>query len=259
MWTAYRVAAAGVQAHEHALDVAANNLANVQTTAFRARRPNLVDLPPGASTFALTGLSGGIELVSERVGVGATWESPRTIQAPGAPLQTGRPLDVAIEGSGYFAVALPDGSVGYTRDGFFRLDSDGSLMTSTGLRLAPPIVIPDGVTGLTIQSDGLILGDIGNQRWALAQLQLTPFRNPDGLIPRGHGLYEATPAAGEGTPGTPGQDGLGRLSHGFLEGSNVDVADELVRTLQAQRAYQVNLRALRTVDEMVQEANTLGR
>lgn len=257
MWTAYRVATTGILAQTHMLEVTAHNLANAQTPAFTAQRAHLVDLPPGPSTFSLPTVSTGIELVSERVGLGVSWEAPLTLFTPGPAIATGRPLDIAIEGSGFLTVLLADGRIAYTRDGSFYLNADRLLVNGSGLPLVPPITVPPGVAALTVQPDGTVSGELGQQHLVLGQILLARFPNPDSLTPLGRGLYVESPGSGPAITGAPGSPGLGALRQAFLEGSNVDVGDELVRTLQAQRAYQVNVRALRMVDEMVQEANAL--
>jgi flagellar basal-body rod protein FlgG len=259
MWTAFRVAASGVQAQEHALDVSANNLANVQTAGYKARRAQLKDLPPGASTFDLAGLAGGIQLVSERVGQGASFGPTLLDQSAGGLETTGRNLDVAINGDGFFQVELPNGSIGYTRDGSFRLDNNRRLVTGTGLPLAPPLHIPEGVGAITIRPDGSIVGEQGSEVVTFGKIELAQFRNPTALTSLGNNLFGRTDASGDALSIESSRGGLGTLLPGSLEGSNVDVGNELVKTMQAQRAYQMNLRALRTVDEMVQEANSLGR
>lgn len=260
MWTMLRVAASGMQAQQTALDTAAHNMANVQTPGFKVRRAAIVDLPPSDETLAVRDASGATATETRSIGQGVTVGAVLGSFTPGALLPTGRPLDVAITGDGFFQVTLPDGRLAYTRDGALQLDGEGRLLTANGLPLSPPITLPAGAQRVVIASDGrVVVEDSNGGRQEVGQLTLARFVNPEGLESLGESLFVATPASGEPIVGVPGQDGLGSLAAGSLEASNVDVSEEMVRVLQAQRAYQVNLRALQTVDEMLQQANNLRR
>jgi len=259
MWTMLRVSSSGAQAQQRALDVAANNLANAQTTGFKSQRADIVDLPPAEGIFTVAGLRGGVTLELGQVGQGAALAATRPDYTPGPVLQTGRALDVAITGDGFIPVTTADGLLAYTRDGSLRFDGVGRLATASGALVVPGAQLPPGAADVAIDSKGLITARVGNARQEVGSLQLVRFVSADGLISLGENLLGATVAAGDPIVGTPGTNGIGTLVPASLEGSNVDMANELVRVLQAQRAYQANLRALRTIDEMIQEANNMRR
>lgn len=246
MWTAYRIAASGMEAQQRALDVAANNLANVQTAGFKARRAELADARAPSEVVGQT----------EPAGVSVAGVLLSVADGPIQP--TGRALDVAIAGPGFFQLSLPDGRTAYTRDGALRVDTQGRLVGSSGAPLAPEVTIPPGTRGVLITRDGRILAEVaGEGQRELGRFALARFANPDGLLAIGDNLLLATEQSGPPAVGAPGGGGFGELAPGSLEASNVDPATELVRVIQAQRAYQVSARALRTVDEMMQEANNL--
>jgi len=253
-----RVATSGAQAQQRALDVAANNLANAQTTGFKGQRADIVDLPPAEGTFTVAGLEGGVTLALGEVGQGAALAGTRADYTPGPALSTGRPLDVAITGEGYIPVVTTDGLAAYTRDGSLRFDGQGRL-TAAGALVAPGFQLPQGAADATIDDRGTITARVGNARQEIGNLQLVRFVNSDGLVPLGNNLVGASVAAGDPISGRPGTEGLGELAPASLEGSNVDTSNELIRVLQAQRAYQANLRALHTIDEMIQDANNMRR
>jgi flagellar basal-body rod protein FlgG len=257
MWSAFRVAASGAQAQERVLDAAAHNLANAQTPAFKSRRVTLVDQPPGTAIFDIPTRGGGITMTSEGVGQGVTPGAVVTDSAPGVLRPTGQALDVAIVGDGYFEVSLPDGRLAYTRAGDLHVDVQGQLVTGSGTPLTG-VSLPPGASHLTLAADGSIMGVVGGgEPQLLGRLSLARFANPDGLEPVGQNLLLASAASGPAVTGAPGSAGLGALASGNLEASNVDMAEEFTRIIQAQRAYQINLRALRTIDEMLQEANNI--
>ena len=259
LWAALRVAASSLQASQRALEVGANNLANLQSPGFKSRRVAQVDLPPGAESFGdreAPNFAVALREVGRGVGVGAVL----TNQARGPFHGTGQPLDVAIAGDGYLQVSLPDGRTAYTRVGTLQVDGEGRLTTAGGGLITPAVTVPPGSSRLSIEADGQVWAEVnGSERQPVGQVQLARFRNPDGLEALGTNLLLATPEAGTITTGTPGADRLGRLAPGQIEGSNVDMGEELVRTLQAQRAYGVGTRTLRAIDEMLQDANNLRR
>jgi flagellar basal-body rod protein FlgG len=249
----FRVAASGVQAQQRALDVTSNNLANLQTPGYKSRRADVVDTQPGETTFALPD-----QMTRRELGQGTTVGGVVANLAPGPVQSTGRGLDVAIAGDGLLPVDLPDGRTAYTRAGALSVDAQGRLVTGSGALVADGITVPPGAKNVAIEADGRVMaGTSPADRQVIGQLQLARFTNPDGLQDVGSNLLVATDASGAAQTGAPGSDGLGALVPGSLEGSNVDAAREIVRVLQAQRAYAMNLRALRTVDEMVQEANNM--
>ncbi|MBI3968731.1 MAG: flagellar basal-body rod protein FlgG [Chloroflexi bacterium] len=256
MWTILRTAASGAAAQQRALDVASNNLANLQTTGYKSRRPDFVEVRPREAEFGTRGERSAIDReLGQGVGVAAIVANHST----GATQETGQPLDLAITGDGYLRVALADGRVAYTRDGALRIDGDGRLVTAAGALIDPPITVPDGATDVQIGSDGRVFARVDGELTEIGQLELTRFVNPDGLESIGSSMFVGGPASGESVTGFPGEAGFGTLFSGALEASNVNPADEFVRVLQAQRAYQVNLRVVRTVDEMMQAANNLRR
>lgn len=259
MWSMFRVATSGAHAQQRALDVAANNLANAQTTGFKAQRADIADLPPGEAIFTVAGLEGGVVLDLGQVGQGAALAATRPDHTAGPALQTGRPLDVAITGDGFIPVVTPDGLAAYTRDGSLRFDGQGRLATASRALVAPGFQLPPGASDVAIDVNGRITARVGDGLQDMGTIQLVRFVNTDGLVPLGGNLMGASLAAGDPIVGRPGTEGLGALAPASLEGSNVDTANELIRVLEAQRAYQANLRALRTIDEMIQEANNMRR
>jgi len=249
--------AAGMKAQELQIDNTANNLANVNTTGFKRSHLDFADLlyttleQPGTNVSAGQSIPTGLQIGSGVRGVATT-----KIFTPGTMEQTGNTLDVAIEGDGFFKVQLPNGEQRYTRDGAFRIDGAGQVVTTEGLLLADGLTIQDGLnlTKLSIGTDGTITGISDNTPDApitIGQIQLYRFLNPAGLSSEGGNLYAATAASGPEVAGTPGQDGLGALRQGFLEGSNVEVVTELISLISAQRAYEINSRAIRAGDEML--------
>ena len=179
----------------------------------------------------------------------------------GGFVETGNNLDLAINGGGFFQVGMPDGTVAYTRDGTFSLSSEGTLITQTGLALEPDLTIPPEATAVHISQDGVVSvqmqGDA--EMVELGQIELARFVNPAGLQPAGGNLYRQTEASGQPTIGTPGQDGIGTVRQGFLEAANVDVVQEMVNLIAAQRAYEINSKMISTSEEMLQLANGLKR
>jgi flagellar basal-body rod protein FlgG len=258
-WAALRAAAAGLEAQQRSLEVTAHNLANLQTTGYKSRRAVLADLRPSPEVLGADGQP-RFRLALAEVGRGAGLAAVVTNFAPGPRRDTGRALDVAIAGDGFLAVQLPDGRTAYTRDGALQLDAQGRLVTGSGALLLPPLTVPPDTTALRVERDGRVLAVLaGGAQQELGRLQLARFRNPDGLAAIGNSLLVPTDAAGGPLLGAPGEPGLGALVAGQLEAANVEVADELVRLLQAQRAYSVGTRQLRVLDEMLQEASNLRR
>ncbi|MCV6607416.1 MAG: flagellar hook-basal body complex protein, partial [Campylobacterales bacterium] len=175
--------------------------------------------------------------------------------------ETGNPLDIAVEGKGFFSVALPNGEIAYTRNGSFKVDAEGGIVNGQGYRLQPEIIIPNNVVNVSIAEDGIIAGtDAGTgQIVQLGQLTLTDFVNPAGLSPNGNSLYLASDTSGDPIEGNPGLDGLGNLRQGMLESSNVKLVSEMVDLITAQRAYEANSKSISTTDEMLDIVNRLKR
>ncbi len=256
LWTA----ATGMEAQQLNMDVIANNLANVNTTGFKKSRADFQELLykktiiPGSATSSGTESPTGIQ-----VGLGTRTAAVQKIFLEGDLLQTGNQLDVAIEGAGFFQIQLPNGESAYTRAGAFKQDSSGRLVTSDGYPVFPEIVIPANSTQVSIGDDGTVNAflDGDTTPTELGTLELSTFSNPAGLQLMGRNLYQETVASGAPTTGTPGETGLGTLSQGFLEGSNVSIMEEMVNMIAGQRAYEINTKAIKTADEMVQMTNNL--
>jgi flagellar basal-body rod protein FlgG len=256
-------AGTGMRVQQLQVDTIANNLANANTTGFKRSEVAFQDLlyqtiqQPGMETAA-----GQVSPTGLQVGSGARAVSTTKVFGQGTVEETGRDLDVAIQGDGFLQVRLPDGSSAYTRDGSLRIDANGALVTAEGLRLEPQITLPADASSITIGKDGTITAtSAGATETAttLGQLTLVRFPNPSGLSSEGGNLYRATPSSGAATVATPGESGAGSLAQRFLERSNVEVVSELVSLIVAQRAYEVNSRAIKAGDEMMGQVSNLGR
>jgi flagellar basal-body rod protein FlgG len=258
LWTA----ATGMHAQQLTLDVISNNLANVQTAGFKRSRVDFQDLvyevlnAPGAASAQGQEVPSGFQ-----VGHGSRAVATQRLFVKGDLQQTGNPLDLAIEGDGFFQVQLPSGDTGYTRSGAFKKNSQGQLVTSDGFVVQPQITIPPDALSISVGVDGIVsvLQAGQAQPQVVGSIELVRFINPGGLQSQGRNLFIPTQASGDATPGTPGNDGLGTLLQGFVEGSNVNVVEEMVGMIVTQRAYEINSRAIRTADEMMQTANNLVR
>ncbi len=245
----------GLDAQQTRMAVTSNNLANVGTTGFKKGRAVFEDLlyqnvrQVGAATsqdtLAPTGLS---------LGTGVRVVATEKSFTQGNLSQTGNAFDVAISGRGFFQVLLPDGTMGYTRDGSFNVNAQGELVTASGYPVQPGITIPDGAQSVTIGKDGTVSVQIAGQAAAtqVGSLQLFDFINPAGLQPRGENMYVESAASGTATSGTPGLNGLGMVEQGSLEASNVNVVEELVNMIETQRAYEMNSKAISTTDQMLE-------
>ncbi len=255
MLRSLHIARTGLDAQQTQLDVVSNNLANTSTTGFKKSRAVFEDLlyqtirQAGAQSSQQTQLPSGFQL-----GVGVRPVATERIFQQGALQQTSNPLDVAINGQGFFQVQMPDGSLAYTRDGSFQTDSQGNLVTASGYALLPNMQIPANALTTTIGRDGIVsVTTPGNATpTQLGQIQLATFVNPAGLQGQGENLFIETAASGAPLPNNPGTDGMGVLSQSFIETSNVNVAEELVNMIIAQRAYELNSRAITTSDQMLQ-------
>jgi flagellar basal-body rod protein FlgG len=255
------IGATGMQAQQASLDVIANNMANINTAGFKRSRLSFEDLLyrtlPGA-TAASGSLLGGM---------GTSVALTDKVFTVGEVKQTGQPYDLAINGQGFFEVTLPDGSTAYTRSGVFHVATDGSLMTEDGYPLSAKITVPSNATAVTIAADGTVQATVPTDKApaALGQIELVSFVNPSGLKPLGNNLFQATTDgdastnSGEPQPGTPGQNGMGTLSQGYLESSNVNLIEEMVNLVIAQRAYEVNSKVVMASDQMLGLSNGLYR
>jgi flagellar basal-body rod protein FlgG len=252
--------AAGMESQQVNLDVIANNLANVNTTGFKKSKAEFQDLLYQTTRAAGSDQGGGNQLpTGAQIGHGSQLVATSKIFTTGELTQTGEQLDVAIQGNGFFQVQLPDGTLAYTRDGALKTASDGKITTSDGYTVQGGFQpIPTGTTSITIASTGEVTttGASGNQTF---KVQLVRFTNPAGLESLGRNLYRETPASGTAEMGNPGENGFGTLQQGYLEMSNVKVVEEMVNMIIAQRAYEVNSKAVQAADEMMQMSNNLRR
>jgi flagellar basal-body rod protein FlgG len=242
------------------VDVISNNLANVNTSGFKKSQAQFEDLiyvtetRPGFSSTGV-GSSAGVQ-----IGSGARLVATTKMFSQGVLNQTGRELDIAIQGAGFIEVALPDGSFAYTRDGNLNLDASQNLVTTDGYKVQPAISLSGGpYESITISKDGEILGFDGTSESSLGNITLCTFLNDPGLESIGNNLFRETVSSGPATKGlTPGENGVGLLQQGFLEKSNVEVVNELVNLIIAQRAYEVNSKAIKTADDMLSLANSIA-
>ena len=249
------VAKTGLDAQQTRLANVSNNLANVNTNGFKRGRAVFEDLvyqnvrQAGGQQTQENEIPSGVYL-----GTGVRVVANEKIFTQGSLVETGNAFDVAIQGRGFFEVLMPDGDQAFTRDGSFRLNSDGEVVTAGGLPVQPAINVPDNAQSVTIGSDGTVSVQLPGQPAAVqvGTLQTTDFTNPGGLEPRGENLFFETGASGPALQGTPGVDGLGTLIQGMVEGSNVNTVEELVNMIETQRAFELNSRAIRTSDEMLQ-------
>jgi flagellar basal-body rod protein FlgG len=250
------IAKTGLDAQQTQMDIISNNLANVSTTGFKKSRAVFEDLlyqtlrQPGAKTSQQTELPSGLQ-----IGTGVRPVATERIHTQGNITQTSNSKDVAIQGTGFFQVLLPDGTTAYTRDGSFQTDSQGQLVTSSGFTVQPAITIPANATSITIGRDGTVsvLQAGTTTPSQVGTLQLATFVNPTGLESRGENLYVESTASGTPSTNTPGTNGAGLLVQGYVETSNVNVAEELVNMIQTQRAYEINSKAITASDQMLQK------
>ncbi|MEA5444240.1 flagellar basal-body rod protein FlgG [Gammaproteobacteria bacterium AB-CW1] len=258
MNSALWVAKTGLDAQQTRMNMVSNNLANANTTAFKRGRAAFEDLmyqnvrQVGGQTTQETLNPSGLSK-----GTGVRVVSTEKLFNQGNMIQTENPLDLAIEGDGFFEIRLPDGSQAYTRDGSFQLNAEGEVVTSSGYSLEPGIQIPPDAESVSIGSDGTVSAKLAGQAEPvqLGEIQLTRFINPGGLQARGENLFMESASSGPPQPGTPGFDGLGMLQQGSLESSNVNVVEELVNMIETQRAYEINSKAISSADQMLQFTN----
>lgn len=259
MESALWAAKTGLDAQQTRMAVTANNLANVSTTGFKKGRAAFEDLlyqnlrQVGAASSQDTQLPSGLSL-----GTGARVVATEKMFTQGSMNVTDNSLDVAISGRGFFQVLMPDGTQGYTRDGSFQVNAQGSLVTSTGYVVQPAITIPDGAQAVSIGTDGVVSVQVAGQAapTQVGTLQLVDFINPAGLQPRGENLLVESAASGAPQTGTPGLNGLGTTVQGALEASNVNVVEELIGMIETQRAYEMNSKAISTTDQMLEYLTT---
>jgi len=254
------IAKTGLEAQQTSMDVISNNLANVSTNGFKKSRAVFEDLlyqtvrQPGAQSSQQTLLPTGLQ-----IGTGVRTVATERIHTQGNPQETDNDKDVMVNGAGYYPVLLPDGSTAYTRDGSFQTDANGQLVTSEGYAVQPAITVPANALTLTVARDGTVSVTLPNTvaSTQIGSLQLATFINPAGLDSKGGNLYGETSASGTAQTNTPGTNGAGVLMQGYVETSNVNVAEELVNMIQTQRAYEINSKAVTTSDQMLQKLNDL--
>ncbi|MGV8893109.1 MAG: flagellar basal-body rod protein FlgG [Burkholderiaceae bacterium] len=254
------IAKTGLDAQQTQMDVIANNLANVSTSGFKRSRAVFEDLlyqtlrQPGAQSSQQTQLPSGLQ-----IGTGVRTVATERIFTQGNLQQTGNSKDLAIEGEGFFQVLLPDGATAYTRDGSFQVDSQGQLVTASGFAIQPAMTIPADTLSITVGRDGTVsITQPGSTAPVqVGSIQLATFVNSAGLQSMGENLYAETAASGTANTNTPGSNGAGLISQGYVETSNVNVAEELVNMIQTQRAYEINSKAISTSDQMLQRLTQL--
>jgi len=261
MFRAFSTAATGMAAQQMMVDVTANNLANINTTGFKRSHVDFQDLLYVKMKEAGTEVSSGMKSPSGiEVGSGVHTASTVKVFTVGELQNTGRDLDVAITGDGFLQVSMPDGSTKYTRDGALQQGPNGELVTTTGYYLEPAITIPTDAVAVSIGPDGSVnIMTVSGTQSVVGNIQLARFPNPSGLSSEGDNLLAETEASGTATTGTPGESGLGFVQSGFLEKSNVQMINELINLITAQRAYETNSRAIRAADEMLRKAIQIAR
>ncbi len=255
MMNALWVSKTGLNAQDHGLSVISNNLANVATTGFKKDRAVFEDLiyqiqrQPGALSSQDSRLPSGLQL-----GTGVKVAGTQKIFTTGSLQETSQPLDLAINGRGFFQITMPDGSISYTRDGTFHMDAEGQVVNASGFLLEPNITVPDQTNTLTISRDGIVsvtlFGD--TEPTEVGQIDVVDFINPAGLQAMGSNLFLETASSGAPQVGVASEDGFGSMEQGFLENSNVEVVEEMVKMITVQRAYEMNSKVVSSADQMLQ-------
>ncbi len=251
-------AATGMEAQQLNIDTIANNLANVNTTAFKRSKASFHDLlyqtlrAPGQSATNGTTVPSGIQ-----IGAGTKLSSVDKMFTEGSTQVTGNEFDFMVEGSGFFHIQRADGESAYTRDGHFSKDNTGRLVTSDGFPVLPEIVIPPNGQNFHVGSDGTVTVKVGGETQEIGQLTLTDFVNPTGLVSLGGNYYAPSRGSGEPMVSTPGQNGVGRIAQSQLESSNVNIVEEMVNMITGQRAYEVNSKVITTGDQILQATNNI--
>ena len=261
---ALRTAATGMQVQQTRTDVIANNLANVNTTGFKRSRAHFEDLLyqtlQGPATL---GSRDTEQLPAIQVGLGTRLTAVQRIDSQGSLEQTSRPLDLAIQGEGYFEVQMPNGNTAYTRDGSLQVSDQGVLVTGQGYAIQPPIRIPKEATSITVSETGVVtangLTTAAGGTQELGRIELARFPNSSGLESMGQNLFSETTSSGEPIRGMPTENGNGSIAQGYLESSNVEIVTEMVDMITAQRAYEINSKAIKNSEDMAQTANSLMR
>jgi len=259
---ALRASATGMKAQQTRVEVISNNLANVNTTAFKRSRAHFEDLLYQTVEDDRTVRRSDSEyLPAVQIGRGTRLASVLRTDSQGPIQQTGRPLDLAIEGDGFLQVRMPDGSTAYTRDGTLGVSDQGVVVTQSGYTVLPPITVPPEATELTISTSGVLSARTADsvEPLELGRIELARFSNPPGLRALGENLYAESPSSGRPIAGMPQEGGFGRIIQGSLEGSNVEIVQEMVEMITALRSYEINSKAIQSSEEMSQIANNLIR
>lgn len=262
MMRALTTAGTGMVAQQMNLDVIANNLANVNSNAFKSQRAEFQDLM--YQTYRASGAENGGEATlpaATQVGHGSRFAASTTNFSFGALQSTGNPYDVAINGDGFFKVDMPDGTTAYTRDGSFKIDANGLLVTNDGYAVNPQVTVSTGATAITISPNGTVTAILAgtNEPTTIGNIGIVVFPNPAGLTRVGQNMFRAGGGSGDPIDAVPGEQGSGSLQQRFLEGSNVQIVEEMVRMITAQRAYEINSKAIQSADEMLGILNGLKR
>lgn len=262
MMRALYISATGMEAQQLNIDIISNNLANVNTTGFKKSRGDFQDLLYQTIKMAGSSSGGGTQVPTGiQVGSGVRPASVQKMFSQGDFQNTQNPLDLSVEGEGLFQVLMTDGTTAYTRSGAFKKDSTGRLVTSDGYPMEPSINLPSDAVSITISANGTVsvLQPGNSTPTEIGAIQLIRFSNPAGLNAVGRNLFLPTAASGEAIAGTPGESGFGTIAQGFLEASNVNIAEELVNMIIGQRAYEINSKAMQSADEMMRTANEVKR
>lgn len=258
---ALQIAASGMSAQQMRVDVVSNNLANMSTTGYNARRADFADLhyQQLARPGSISAADGSMLPTGVQIGLGVRPAAVSVVVAQGSLAQTGGDLDVAIDGKGYIEMVMPGGGSGYTRDGALKRTGDGLIVNSEGYQVAPGITIPEDARALSINADGEVYAYFNNQVQPalLGQLSLVGFTNEKGLEAIGSNLFLETEASGPPTQGVPGQDGMGLLRQGYLEESSVDAVREVTELIKAQRGYELNAKVITAADQMLSATTQL--
>jgi flagellar basal-body rod protein FlgG len=255
------IAATGMLAQQLNVEVISNNIANLNTNAFKAQRAEFQDLlyQDERAVGANSSDSGTIVPVGVQIGTGVKAAAVYRIATQGNLTQTSNPLDIAIQGHGYLQVQMPDGSTSYTRDGSLQLSQTGQLVTADGYTIQPAITIPQNTTSVTINANGQVMAQVAGQTapQTVGQLELANFANEGGLAQQGNNLLTETPASGAATTGNPGTTAYGTIQQGFNETSNVNIVSEITNLISAQRAYEMNSKVIQTSDQMMSTLNQI--
>lgn len=258
---AMNIAATGMMAQQTNVEVIANNIANQGTTGYKRQRAEFQDLlyQTERRGGATSSDAGTIVPIGVQIGIGVKTAAVNRINIQGNLIQTGNPLDLAIQGRGFFQILQPDGTTAFTRDGSFALSPTGEIVTADGFVVQPGISVPQNTIAISINSSGQVQAQVAGQvnPQTVGQLQLANFPNEAGLEALGNNLLIETPASGQPTTGNPGSTGIGALNQGLLETSNVDIVSEITNLITAQRAYEMNSKVIQTTDQMLSSLNQI--